>query len=254
MSRQFNFNDPDFQVFTDEINRLSCSIQFDCNPSNFFMGMFGSKGAPSDHFYGEILQHKSVVWCSLVAELNRIASAISFSPFPRFLSNPLYLSLSQVSTVSGSWLTHIDIDGTRMIDLKTEPSFPAIPIASPLPSDCRYRRDLQARPPLSTTHCLPLSLCCSTIVHRCNTMKGRCNYADMLTNPPRPGITTWRRKCRANRESRNGTRPASRCQVEKGGPEDKKEITHTHNIFNEFIYLLFISHLLSFLSEAKLSR
>ena len=44
--------------------------------------------------------------------------------------------------IDGSWLTHINIDGKKVFNYATEKASIPIPIDNPLPSDCRYRRDL----------------------------------------------------------------------------------------------------------------
>lgn len=47
-----------------------------------------------------------------------------------------------IATVEGSWLSHVDINGTRMWSIATERPERWMPVADPLASDCRYRSDL----------------------------------------------------------------------------------------------------------------
>jgi len=47
-----------------------------------------------------------------------------------------------VGHVTGSWLSHLDIDGTRYWDIERDKPLRHIPERTPLPSDWRYREDL----------------------------------------------------------------------------------------------------------------
>ena len=94
--------------FNDEKHGLSCDVVFNPEPVGFLMGLLGySAKHPIDYYRGE-LKHG-----------NRV-----------------------VSVIDGSWLTHVNIDNVKVFDFKNEnPALP-VPIDNPLPSDCRFRRDL----------------------------------------------------------------------------------------------------------------
>ncbi|GAX74184.1 hypothetical protein CEUSTIGMA_g1633.t1 [Chlamydomonas eustigma] len=47
-----------------------------------------------------------------------------------------------LSRIEGSWLSNLDFDGRRLWSLRTETPDKWMPAENPLPSDCRYRKDL----------------------------------------------------------------------------------------------------------------
>jgi hypothetical protein len=94
--------------FHDEANGLALDLKFNPEKVNFFLSMFGAKSAtPSDHFRGEITRGGK---CVAVAD--------------------------------GSWLTHVRFDEKMFCEMRHEAASRPAPVARPLPSDCRFRRDL----------------------------------------------------------------------------------------------------------------
>jgi hypothetical protein len=73
----------------------------------FHRSFFYSAATPSDYFKGDILQQGK-----------------------------------KVGQVTGSWLTHLDVDGERFYEYTMENAQIPKQVDQPLPSDCRYREDL----------------------------------------------------------------------------------------------------------------
>lgn len=94
-------------VFEDHANKLKCNIQFNPDSLGFFKSLFSSPKTPTDWFRGDILQDGK-----------------------------------KIGSVEGSWLSHVSIDGTKVIEMAAEAGQNPKPVDDPLPSDCRFRRDL----------------------------------------------------------------------------------------------------------------
>eukprot|EP00753_Platysulcus_tardus_P021836 PLAT9142.1.p1 GENE.PLAT9142.1~~PLAT9142.1.p1 ORF type:complete len:927 (+),score=380.70 PLAT9142.1:17-2797(+) len=93
--------------FRDEANDLTCELRF--NPEEWRGSFFSKAERPTDAFRGDIMQ-----------------------------------AGSKVSYCEGSWLGSIEFDGEVFWDMESVPPVFAMPISSPLPSDCRFRSDLQS--------------------------------------------------------------------------------------------------------------
>jgi hypothetical protein len=112
--------------FRDEKNGLSCDVVIDPKENTgFFGGWFsGAKRKPTDYFKGDILRFHNP------ADVNK--------------KNPTKEDYEVVSKVEGSWLSCIEFDGEKYWNwhdsLKV---YTPIKVEEPLPSDCRYRQDVQ---------------------------------------------------------------------------------------------------------------
>eukprot|EP01087_Luapelamoeba_hula_P013720 TRINITY_DN3940_c0_g1_i1.p1 TRINITY_DN3940_c0_g1~~TRINITY_DN3940_c0_g1_i1.p1 ORF type:complete len:369 (-),score=56.19 TRINITY_DN3940_c0_g1_i1:641-1747(-) len=95
-----------------------------------------------------------------IDETNDLIAEMQFNPeapswvaswfkTPKYLSDTVIGTISRnstkekLSTIEGSWLTHLDFDGARFWTLADDAPCDLVPIDDPLPSDCRYRADLQ---------------------------------------------------------------------------------------------------------------
>eukprot|EP00696_Hemimastix_kukwesjijk_P009341 gnl/Hemi2/21834_TR7289_c0_g1_i1.p1 gnl/Hemi2/21834_TR7289_c0_g1~~gnl/Hemi2/21834_TR7289_c0_g1_i1.p1 ORF type:complete len:435 (+),score=130.94 gnl/Hemi2/21834_TR7289_c0_g1_i1:145-1305(+) len=100
----------------DDTNNLHLELEF--NPDGgFFKTLFSSAKHPTDWFRGQITQNV----CK-----------------PGSKPKPHNLML-----VEGSWLTHLDIGNVRYWEVDRFRGFRPQPVANPLPSDSRFRADLQ---------------------------------------------------------------------------------------------------------------
>ncbi|DBA04803.1 TPA: hypothetical protein N0F65_004440 [Lagenidium giganteum] len=61
-----------------------------------------------------------------------------------FIGHAKKSSKHPISTLQGSWLTHLQFDNKVYWHVESEPVFQHIPVSNPLPSDCRFREDLLA--------------------------------------------------------------------------------------------------------------
>jgi len=110
--------------FTDEKNNLSCEIEF--NPKEAkdggYFGFWSKQLIPSDHFKGTIM---------------RVKESLSESKRQKRVIEP-------VGNVQGSWLGCIEFDDTSFWDFREDLEiYETIPVENPLPSDCRFRQDIE---------------------------------------------------------------------------------------------------------------
>lgn len=111
--------------FRDEKNNLSCDIVF--NPKEAkdggYFGFWSKQLIPSDHFKGTIVKTKESL-----SESKR-SKKVDVEP---------------LCIVQGSWLGCIEFDEKQYWDYRDDLKiYESIPVAEPLPSDCRYREDIQ---------------------------------------------------------------------------------------------------------------
>lgn len=102
-------------TFVDKANNLKCTVIFNPDEKGFFKSFFSRQKSPTDTIKGEIVNGEGKV----------------------------------VSTLFGSWLRQVestDCSGNKKVlwELSKLSPMVARPVDNPLPSDCRYREDLQA--------------------------------------------------------------------------------------------------------------
>jgi len=105
-------------IFTDEKNGIEAEVFFNPAALGFIKSLFSKSKESSDTIRGEIYKLPTNGSSRKKGE-------------------------NVISTIEGSWLSHMDIDGKKMWDIKTVPDG-IIPHSNPLPSDCKYRSDLVA--------------------------------------------------------------------------------------------------------------
>eukprot|EP00696_Hemimastix_kukwesjijk_P004896 gnl/Hemi2/16262_TR5406_c0_g1_i1.p1 gnl/Hemi2/16262_TR5406_c0_g1~~gnl/Hemi2/16262_TR5406_c0_g1_i1.p1 ORF type:complete len:410 (-),score=155.90 gnl/Hemi2/16262_TR5406_c0_g1_i1:252-1481(-) len=117
-------------VLEDLTHHMKCEITFNPEAVGWIASFFWSPKKPTDFFRGEI-----------------------------FASNTATVGKSKakkqvLSTCEGSWLDYLSFDGVRYWDVKTDAPSPLAPTTDPLPSDSRFREDLQllARKDLKNAH------------------------------------------------------------------------------------------------------
>ncbi len=104
-------------TFTDEKNRLQCDLVFNPDAQGFLKSLFKKQKSGVDCLRGEIVRLEG-------ADLRKKGDVLS--------------------TLEGSWLSHVDFDGERLWELERDlPHLQHRPEHA-LPSDCRHREDLQA--------------------------------------------------------------------------------------------------------------
>jgi hypothetical protein len=102
--------------FTDKKNDLACDLVFNPEAPGWVASWFTAPKHPTDWLVGDIYR----------------------------LSTCTKNNKDVICKVEGSWLSHIDFDGKRYWDIKEVAPWSIRPAENPLPSDCRYREDLQA--------------------------------------------------------------------------------------------------------------
>jgi len=105
-------------LFTDEKNGIEAEVVFNPAAMGFIKSLFTKSKESSDAIRGEIYKIPAGGASRKKAE-------------------------GMICSIEGSWLSHLEIDGKRVWDIKTVPEG-VIPCPNPLPSDCRYRADLIA--------------------------------------------------------------------------------------------------------------
>jgi hypothetical protein len=103
-------------TFTDKKNDLACDLVFNPEAPGWVASWFTTAKHPSDWLSGDIYR----------------------------MSTRTKTKKDVLAKVEGSWLSHLDVDGKRYWDLKEVAPWSIRPADDPLPSDCRYREDLQA--------------------------------------------------------------------------------------------------------------
>jgi len=97
--------------FEDEKHNLSCELVLNPEAPGWVASWFTTPKYTTDYLMGDIIDSES---------------------------------LEKLSHVEGCWLSHIDFDGERYWNLEDTAPCCLAPVDDPLPSDCRYRYDLQA--------------------------------------------------------------------------------------------------------------
>jgi len=97
--------------FEDEANNLSCELIISPEQPGWVASWFKTPKYPTDYLLGDIIDTKTK---------------------------------KKVVHVEGAWLSHIEFDGDRYWDMDKTVPCSLNPLSHPLPSDCRYRYDLQA--------------------------------------------------------------------------------------------------------------
>lgn len=92
---------------SDKANHLTCKIVFNPDAIGWVASFFYSSKNPIDYFRGDVM-----------------------------------LGNMKVCQLDGSWLTHICIDNKKVMEFTSEKAHSPIPIDNPLPTDSRFRRDL----------------------------------------------------------------------------------------------------------------
>ena len=126
-----NYEGP--MTFVDVKNGIFCNLVL--NPDNAGGGMIKSIGAGLGRLFGAAKKREAD---SAIGEIYAISRDWDGTGVPMPDGEPL-------SVLEGCWLEHLDIDGKRMwTNNGSEPRLAPSPIENPLPSDCRFREDLQA--------------------------------------------------------------------------------------------------------------
>jgi len=105
-------------IFSDNKNGIEAEVFFNPEAQGFIRSLFSKAKESADTVRGEIYRPS--------------ASGVQRKKGDNTISN-----------IEGSWLSHLDFDGTRLWDLKM-PADGVIPEPNPLPSDSRNRADLKA--------------------------------------------------------------------------------------------------------------
>jgi len=105
-------------IFSDNKNGIEAEVFFNPEAQGFIRSLFSKSKESTDTVRGEIYRPS--------------ASGVQRKKGDNTVSN-----------IEGSWLSHLDFDGTRLWDLKM-PADGVIPEPNPLPSDSRHRADLIA--------------------------------------------------------------------------------------------------------------
>ena len=120
-------------TFVDVKNGIFCNLVL--NPDNAGGGMIKSIGAGLGRLFGAAKKREAD---SAIGEIYAISRDWDGTGVPMPDGEPL-------AALEGCWLEHLDIDGKRMwTNNGSEPRLAPSPIENPLPSDCRFREDLQA--------------------------------------------------------------------------------------------------------------
>ena len=129
--RIMNYEGP--MTFVDVKNGIFCNLVL--NPDNAGGGMIKSIGAGLGRLFGAAKKREAD---SAIGEIYAISRDWDGTGVPMPDGEPL-------AALEGCWLEHLDIDGKRMwTNNGSEPRLAPSPIENPLPSDCRFREDLQA--------------------------------------------------------------------------------------------------------------
>jgi len=107
--------------FRDEKNKLSCDLIFNADGIGFIKSLFTKQKSPVDWLRGDVVK-------TTVDEVGKKKKEHK----------------EVLCTVEGSWLSHLDFGDERRWDVDKDLPHLIVPIEDPLPSDCRYRDDLQA--------------------------------------------------------------------------------------------------------------
>jgi hypothetical protein len=120
-TRIFNFNG--IIRIRDKTNKLYAQIRLNAGAKGFAEGLFKKQDVRSDFFKGLITKNKT-----LLKDMTRKA----------------FYSKDMLSYFEGAWIDHVMIDGDMYWEMGKVQPLPLDRHPSPLPSDSRYRADLQA--------------------------------------------------------------------------------------------------------------
>ncbi|KAL6062324.1 Oxysterol-binding protein 4 [Balamuthia mandrillaris] len=118
--------------FVDQKNDLGCVLEFNPEAPSWLKSWFAKPKYPADYFVGDIFR---------LSTANTATSASNAGGSSGAAANDKKEVLSRVE---GCWLSHLDFDSKRYWDLKEVVPSTLQPVDDPLPSDCRFRDDLQA--------------------------------------------------------------------------------------------------------------
>jgi len=104
-------------VFTDQKNGIEAEVFFNPEGLGFIRSIFSKAKESCDTIRGEIFKTPA--------------------------NGSRKKGENTICNIEGSWLSHLDIDGKRLWDIKMVPDG-VVPHPNPLPSDCRNRQDLKA--------------------------------------------------------------------------------------------------------------
>jgi len=117
--------------FRDEKNGLRCDVTF-APTEGGWGGWFSRKVVPSDYFRGTLIRLSDMQPLD-PSLINKIANA-----------NEDIQDAEVICDVQGSWLGCIEFDDERPWGIHDEfKVYSAVAVEEPLPSDCRFREDLQ---------------------------------------------------------------------------------------------------------------
>ena len=120
-TRIFNFNGN--MRIKDKTNKLYAQIRLNAGAKSFAEGLFKKQEGRCDFFKGLITKNKA-----LLKDMTRKA----------------FYSKEMISYIEGMWIENVMIDGDMYWEMGRERPFPLVRDAGSLPSDSRYREDLQA--------------------------------------------------------------------------------------------------------------
>jgi len=116
--------------FRDTHNRLGCDIAINPDAPGFLRGLFSSRKNPIDFLRGQIFRYNP----SVAAKMQAFAN----------LTDAEKRETELICPVEGGWLSGLTIGGTRFWEINRERPAHVQDVPDPLPSDSRYRDDLQA--------------------------------------------------------------------------------------------------------------
>lgn len=108
---------------TDQTNKIYAQLRLNAGDKSFAEGLFKKQDMRGDFFKGMITRSEALL---------------------KDMSRKAFYSKDMISYIEGNWIEYVMIDGEKYWELdKVEPA-PLVPLSDPLPSDSRYRADLQA--------------------------------------------------------------------------------------------------------------
>ncbi|KAH7825557.1 putative oxysterol binding protein [Monocercomonoides exilis] len=131
-------------TFRDVKNQLQCQITFNPDKKSWFGSVTSwfkkpTKTLPSDFFRGEICRYPLMNATSMKAVAASATLSAPVAPLPSSIAS----QKTVLSTCFGTWLGFIDWDKKRYWDVRLMRPIAPTPVENPLPSDCRFRKDLQ---------------------------------------------------------------------------------------------------------------
>ncbi len=108
---------------TDKTNKIYAQLRLCAGDKSFAEGIFKKQGIRYDFFKGMITKSPALL---------------------KDMSRKAFYSKDMISYIEGNWIDYVMIDGDKYWELDKVQPEPIVPASNPLPSDSRFRPDLQA--------------------------------------------------------------------------------------------------------------